>query len=809
MRINKYIGLAVCSCFMAACQNDRLEVNQPLDSEKYTLIGQIVNNDANSRAQIELGCQAGVEYFFWNEGDRFTLYQNVNSELKASEFVISEDYKEADGGDQFAEFSSTTALTPKAGYTAVYPCPSTVTDNKVRLEIQRAVDFTTATTDAQKAEVWKNYFRNNMFMTASGMFSESGRNYIQFRHMCSLARITYINQTGSEQQINGVGLKGQNLGFYMNYDLVNNGEAGSGSFLDYKLTTKGLKVADKDTVDIYLLFFPKAIEKTDLEISILQSSGNKSLILPWRDLTATSGDNFTAGMRYWFDVTDTESGLNWTKNMAEEGWIVFENKEFSNALYEALGSYKVSMTDEGYAKIAEQHVNSTNVLDFSNITCELSSLDGIETFKNLSTLKCNGLNLEMDVLDLSAFNALQHVEVWGNKLKSLKLPTETWLLNYLDCHDNMISELDITDYTNLDSKGTLICGSQKDNTILNLKMNESQKNKWETEWVNHEFNGNVSYEGMSTEARMKLVAKNGGTFTVSERIRLTSPLIVESDLTLDFSNGAFDGDIGQFVDVDGLKAMVVIKPGASLTINGSSEFNTGHMLTQLSCIRMMGGSDAPSKFVMNNGNLIGTYHAILVDEDCKNAEIEIKGGSMSCDWYKQFNGVAILNKGNAKITVSDGQVSSCASAIEMWGGQFTMTGGILQSTYAGEAPVVGEEGDSEAHIVGTALALYPMNGQTVSASVSGGTLQGVSSVYETNGGNVTLSITGGQFEGAVYSDNCTGFIGGGKFKVQPNDEFVMEDKKAILDGDHYIIIDGKGNGNAELPSWGKEELGNN
>ena len=106
---------------------------------------------------------------------------------------------------------------------------------------------------------------------------------------------------------------------------------------------------------------------------------------------------------------------------------------------------------------------------------------------------------------------------------------------------------------------------------------------------------------------MKLVAKNGGTFTVSERIRLTSPLIVEGDLTLEFSDGAFDGDIGQFVDVDGLKAMVVIKPGASLTINGNSEFNTGHMLTQLSCIRMMGGSDAPSKFVMNNGNLIGTY----------------------------------------------------------------------------------------------------------------------------------------------------------------------------------------------------------
>ena len=106
-----------------------------------------------------------------------------------------------------------------------------------------------------------------------------------------------------------------------------------------------------------------------------------------------------------------------------------------------------------------KRINSTYQLDFSNITCELSSLDGLEKFKNLNTLKCNGLNLEMDLLDLSAFSNLQHVEVWGNKLKALKFSANPWMMTYLDCHDNMISELDITGMTNIDFKGTLICGS--------------------------------------------------------------------------------------------------------------------------------------------------------------------------------------------------------------------------------------------------------------------------------------------------------------------------------------------------------------
>ena len=491
MKINKYIGIAVCSWLMVACQSDNLDMVQ---TEQHTLIGQIMNSNVEeSRAQIQLGCRnSAIEYFFWNENDRFSLYQQVNNKLTENEFVINDSYSEADGGLQKAEFTSTMALTPLAAYSALYPSPETVAGNQVTLQIQTSVDFSSATTDAQRAEVWKNYFKNNMFMAASGTFSESGRNYVGFNHLCALIRVSYINQTGSEQQISGIRLKGQNLGTGMNYDLVNNAATVNASTSDFKFNTTGLKVADKDTVDVYMLFFPELIEQTDLEISIMQPAGGKTLILPWKDIVKFNSDyeSFRAGMRYWFNVTDTANGLDWTKNTYENNLVLFENTELAAALYEMLGQYNVVMTEEGYARISNTY--SVYELDFSDYEGEITSLAGIEKFRSLQTLKFNDRGLEIDTLDLSAFSNIRRVEVAGNNIKALKLPASSWNLNYLDCHDNKIQALDITGLGNIEYNGTLICGSQKDNISLNLTLTQNQKNTWESDWINNADNANVT-----------------------------------------------------------------------------------------------------------------------------------------------------------------------------------------------------------------------------------------------------------------------------------------------------------------------------
>ena len=211
MKINKYIGLAVCALMMASCQNDEVVSDQPLDNGLQTLIGQIGSGDADSRAQIQLGnpCNNGLEIFFWNEEDRFTLYQNMNGTLASSEFVISEEYSEADGGDLYSEF--TTADKPAtASYVAVYPHTVTVdSDNTVKLSFQNYLDFSVAS----KEEVWKNYFKKNMYMIASGTLKESGSNLVNFQHQCALIRITYTNKTSGKQTVSGIGLGGGGVGF--------------------------------------------------------------------------------------------------------------------------------------------------------------------------------------------------------------------------------------------------------------------------------------------------------------------------------------------------------------------------------------------------------------------------------------------------------------------------------------------------------------------------------------------------------------------------------------------------------------------
>ncbi len=313
------------------------------------------------------------------------------------------------------------------------------------------------------------------------------------------------------------------------------------------------------------------------------------------------------------------------------------------------------------------------------------------------------------------------------------------------------------------------------------------------------------------ELALKEAAKNGGSFTVTENLRLTSPLIVSSNFTLNFSNGAFWGDNGQFVDSKGWKAMVVVMPGATFTYNGGGEFNTGHVLTQLSCIRMVGGSDAPSKVIMNDGNLIGTYHAILIDEDCQNAEVEINGGTLSCDWWNEFHGVNIFNKSDAKITIKGGNLTTFTdtkiSCIEMWGGELNISGGQFDTNLTNVQEGLNVNPNVGNTLIGPAIAIAPKSDVTV--NISGGTFTGNGSssfmekIVDNNllgKVNVNLSITGGEFNAPVTSQNCQGFISGGKFKVQPKDIYLVEGKSTSLKGDYFEIVesvpsDGSATGN--------------
>lgn len=511
MKFNKYIGWIACSLLMTACQSDDVEADKPLDGELNTVIGKIAAGEVEGRAQILLGNQELYrECFYWNEGDRFNFYQKKDGQLVANEFVISEDYNETAGAAENAVFTTSAELVPLTSYVAVYPHSVTPEGNDIKISLQKELDFTSAGTEEEINNVWKDYFNNNMIMIASGTLSKSGRNYIQFNHQCVLARITYTNQTGSNKQISGVRLGGNQLFCgSMVYNVAENYQSGSSKSSNYEVRMKGLNVDANESVDLYVLFFPSEFDEGNMDITILHPDGNKTISLPINDLKTANGVGFRAGTRCWFDITENQNGLVWTKNLATEGWIVFENKDFSKILYDMLGNYKVSMNEEGCAVMSEAHVLAQYQLDFTNVQDSISSLEGLEKFVNLQTLKCNDKGLTE--CDLSMLTQLYEVDLSGNNLTNLDL-TNNRYIKYLDCHGNLLTELDITPLTNIPYNGTLICGSQKNDLTLELVMNQEQRNKWENDWSKNPLNVNVSCGSLDNGTANGSDFEQGGEF---------------------------------------------------------------------------------------------------------------------------------------------------------------------------------------------------------------------------------------------------------------------------------------------------------
>lgn len=463
MKINKYIGLAVCALFMASCQNDEVVSDQPSDNGLQTLIGQIGRGDADSRAQIQLGNPSsnGLEIFFWNEEDRFKLYQNVNGTLSSSEFLISEEYSEADGGDLYSEFF--TADKPElAPYVAVYPHTLDVdSENTVKLSFQNHLDFSAAS----KEEVWKNYFKKNMYMIASGTLKESGSNLVNFQHQCALIRITYTNKTSGKQTISGIGLGGdQFFGTSKTYNVKDNYYSGGGATNGYTVTMKGMTVEAGASEDFYILFFPEKFNEGNLDITIMFPTGNQTLKLPIKDLEEKSySTSFNAGTRYWFDIAQTAKGLDWTKNTVEDGQIVFTDKEFSKALYDALGSYKVRFNEDSLAVMSENDVRSTYTLDFGYGQHKLTSLEDLEHFIYLQTLICIGA--QTDTIDLSKNKNISYLDVKFSKIKALDLSEHTSMRTLICSGCNELTTLKYSEnawLTTLDVNG---CGKLEPFTV--------------------------------------------------------------------------------------------------------------------------------------------------------------------------------------------------------------------------------------------------------------------------------------------------------------------------------------------------------
>ena len=112
-------------------------------------------------------------------------------------------------------------------------------------------------------------------------------------------------------------------------------------------------------------------------------------------------------------------------------------------------------------------------------------------------------------------------------------------------------------------------------------------------------------------------AMMGGTVEFNEEMYLDCPLVVENDLTLKLNHELYASSL--FKDVDGLKALIVVKKGATLIIEGVGEISTDESTYFETAIRVY--KDAG--LIVKSGVISCSGHAIKTDD---NVNVTIEGG---------------------------------------------------------------------------------------------------------------------------------------------------------------------------------------
>ena len=434
MKINKFIGLLACTMAFTACQNDMLEADMQ-QNKIYTLSGKMSAGKAMSRAQIELGSSNSAEEIaFWNKGDAFALYQNINDNLSTSVFTIGDDYSETGENRQSATFTTDNPAELGVEYVAVYPAGLTVNAGKVDINFKdNLLDFSGSTTEAERAATWKSYMNRYMYMLAKGKLVNGEMNVVSFQHLCAMFRVSYSNATEESKDISALSFTGDMFSNGITYNLKGRYQSGSGATSNYSTTFSGLTVQPGETIDLYVFLFPHEFNpEGEVHVNLNINSTKKTVVLSTAAIQSVNGGvaGFEAGKRYWFKVTESSEGLVWSKDFSMET-VTINNKALSLALQSVLGEDVVSLNADSCAVIDELMVKSLKTLDFGGYEnrASLTSLEGIEAFESLEELNCN----ETGLTSLKLTNpTLRRVSVENTPLTSLDVSGLS-KLSYLSC----------------------------------------------------------------------------------------------------------------------------------------------------------------------------------------------------------------------------------------------------------------------------------------------------------------------------------------------------------------------------------------
>ena len=153
--------------------------------------------------------------------------------------------------------------------------------------------------------------------------------------------------------------------------------------------------------------------------------------------------------------------------------------------------------------------------------------------------------------------------------------------------------------------------------------------------------------------------------------------------------------------------------------------------------------------------------------------------------------------GPAAVTLTDTIITAVKTGVEIRAGSLTVEAdAVIESTATAFSAIPNGNGGT---VIGASIAVSPHNtNKAIALAVNGGTFTGVKAVYENyletaaRTATTTMAVTGGTFNGAVESQNVTGFISGGTFDADVPLAYCANGK---------VPVEGAEGGYTVVPGW--------
>ena len=231
-------------------------------------------------------------------------------------------------------------------------------------------------------------------------------------------------------------------------------------------------------------------------------------------------------------------------------------------------------------------------------------------------------------------------------------------------------------------------------------------------------------------------ALNGGEYTLTEDVELTSPLEVKSNLTLNLNGKTIRGN---YHKNDG----AIIKNYGTMTITGGTISSTGEN----------GGSA-----VQNNGTM--TIN-----------DVTLNGAPNANGSWPSYT---VNNTG--ELTITDSKITSYHGAVASYGEGAIVN---LNNSIIDMAGIPGF----------TSHGIYTYNSGRV--IVNGGTYENKATDQAASGASVingAVEVNSGNFSGRIENYYGTPVLKGGSFSVKPNANFIAAGFKAVEKGSRYYVV---------------------